>query len=154
MRSARRAGHPAGGECDDGDDQNDAKDGGRVLGGRVEELRGQQAIRDETRRETDQDADGDEAEAGADHHAEHVAVLAADGHADGDFARLLRDGVGEHAVDAERDEHEAGGREHAEDDQDEAGLGLHVAPQDRVERVGRSQRHVAADGAESPDARC
>jgi hypothetical protein len=76
----------------------------------------------ETREQPEGDTDANQPQPARQDHPQDVALLAADREPNGDVARLLRDGIGQHAVDADGHEQQPRDREHAEDDQHEAGL--------------------------------
>src|SRR5947207_704788 len=59
----------------------------------------------------DGEADHDQAGAHPDHEPEHVRAPGPQGHADPDLVGPARGGVGDHAVDADGDEHEPDARE-------------------------------------------
>ena len=77
---------------------------------------------------------------------EKGSSLSAEGHPNRDFLSLLRYRVGQHAVDAERHEHDAGAREHAEHNQAESRLCVEGALQHRVHRHGLNECDLSIDG--------
>ena len=73
----------------------------------TEELAGEDARRGQAGHDAEGQAQPHQARAHAEHHAQDVGALGAEGHADPDLVRLPRHRVGDHAVDADRHQHHA-----------------------------------------------
>lgn len=100
-------GEPAGERSGGEKDERDPGRGGKLGAGKCRHHRGQQTRDGKRAGETDQRAKEREAQALSEDEAEDVANLGAEGHADADLVRALRDEAGDHAVDANGGEHEA-----------------------------------------------
>src|SRR6266404_1217238 len=83
------------------ENQRHAAEGKRVVGADAVEQAAENAHRGKSDEQAKNQARGGEAHSLADHEAEHAARLRAHGHANTDFARLLVNGIGQDAVDAD-----------------------------------------------------
>ena len=111
-RSTRR--HPDG-ECGDGDeDERNSDEGQRIDGVAPVEHSANELTRAEGEHEANAATDRYESESLAHHEAHDVATCGADGHADTNLARALRDSVRHHAVYPDRREDKSEQSENAE----------------------------------------
>ena len=132
-------GHVARDRRDD-DQQQRGQGVARRIGRRhVEEQRPHEARERQRARDADRDADEHELHAAADDHAQHVAGLGADRHAQPNLARALAHRVGHDAVEADRGEEQRDAGEEHQEQHREAPLRDRVAD-DRRERRDRIRR--------------
>src|SRR6266851_3753857 len=117
-----------------------------VVGGDAPELRGDDAGYGEADNNAQDDAYADQAYAHADHEAEDVALLCSEGHADADFVGAAGGGVGEDAIDADGDEHEADGAEDGHEEKAEARSSVREGGDKTFERASEREGDVAVGG--------
>src|SRR6266403_59851 len=105
-----------------GDQASGYGDVGKWVGGiDVEKQGGHEPHDDDGDDEPADDADAGQEQAVADKHSGERGLLGTEGHANTDFAAALRDGIGDHAVDADDAEEQGHRSRYAEHDQSERG---------------------------------
>ena len=111
---------PAGNAGYNENDDRCAEKRGWVVGLDAVELAGDYASQRESARGAQDYADGDGYEALADDHVENVGGRCAQRHADADFLDAARDGIGDHAVNADQGQRETDSSEDDEQDASQA----------------------------------
>src|SRR5580692_11707704 len=124
-----------------------------IVRGGLPELAGENAREREAGDESDRYPDGDDAKAHTEDEFERVGARCAERHADADFVRAPRSGVGDHAVYADRNECEADDREDRHQDESELRACVRLQMDVVLHRAGVGERdasvdspHFAADG--------
>src|SRR4029077_4779011 len=82
----------------------------------------------------------------ADHQAKHVALLRSQRHANADFVRAPRGGVGKNTVDTDGDQHKADGAEDAHEKEAESWTGVGKAGDETLQSAREGERDVAVGG--------
>jgi hypothetical protein len=115
--------------------------------GDAEEQALQHAGQGEGEGEPGHHTDGDQGEPSAQDHAQDVAALGPDRHADPDLLRALSDRIRDHAVEPERGQREGEGREQAEQPRDQPARGDGVVDE-AIELVELARRQTGIIGGE------
>ena len=135
--------NPAGQHADREEQQNNGESGKGIVGRDTPK----QADDGSRYGKADDDPDGDawkkKSEAVLQNHLEDIGWGGSEGHADSDFVGAAGGGIGEDAVDANGDEHEADGAEDGQQQEAEARTGVGEGGDKAFECAGEGERDVA-----------